>query len=82
MSTASGALIQASIVKELSESKNFDELLIYTYKDTELKAILEHNRDEEKEHASMVLEWIRRKDPLFSRKLKDYLFTEKPIAHQ
>ena len=31
MSTASGALIQASIVKELSESKNFDELLIYTY---------------------------------------------------
>ncbi|MFZ1640663.1 MAG: ferritin-like domain-containing protein [Candidatus Contendobacter sp.] len=51
-------------------------------KDTELKAILEHNRDEEKEHASMVLEWIRRKDPSFSKKLKDYLFTEKPIAHQ
>ncbi len=51
-------------------------------KDTELKAILEHNRDEEKEHASMVLEWIRRKDPRFSKELKDYLFTEKPIAHQ
>ena len=28
-----------------------------------LKGILEHNRDEEKEHAAMVLEWIRRKDP-------------------
>ena len=51
-------------------------------KDLELKAILEHNRDEEKEHASMVLEWIRRKDPKFSEELKDYLFTEKPIAHQ
>ena len=51
-------------------------------KDAELKAILEHNRDEEKEHASMVLEWIRRKDPGFSRELKAYLFTEKPIAHQ
>ena len=51
-------------------------------KDKELKAILEHNRDEEKEHASMVLEWIRRKDPRFSRELKDYLFTEKPIAHK
>jgi ferritin-like protein len=51
-------------------------------KDPELKAILEHNRDEEKEHASMVLEWIRRKDPRFSRELKDYLFTDKPIAHQ
>jgi hypothetical protein len=50
-------------------------------KDMELKAILEHNRDEEKEHASMVLEWIRRKDPKFSKHLKDYLFTEKPIAH-
>ncbi len=51
-------------------------------KDKDLKAILEHNRDEEKEHASMVLEWIRRKDPRFSRELKDYLFTEKPIAHK
>jgi len=29
-------------------------------KDHELKAILAHNRDEEKEHAAMVLEWIRR----------------------
>jgi ferritin-like protein len=51
-------------------------------KDEELKAILVHNRDEEKEHASMVLEWIRRKDPAFSKELKDYLFTEKPIAHK
>ena len=39
-------------------------------KDTDLRAILEHNRDEEKEHASMVLEWIRRKDPKFSKELK------------
>ena len=51
-------------------------------KDPELKAILEHNRDEEKEHASMILEWIRRRDQRFSKELKDYLFTEKPIAHQ
>ena len=50
--------------------------------DPELKAILEHNRDEEKEHAAMVLEWIRRKDPAFSHELKDYLFTDKPIAHK
>ncbi|MDO8315876.1 MAG: ferritin [Rugosibacter sp.] len=50
-------------------------------KDTELKAILEHNRDEEKEHASMVLEWIRRKDPRFSKELHEYLFTKKTIAH-
>ena len=51
-------------------------------KDKNLKAILEHNRDEEKEHASMVLEWIRRNDPAFSKELKDYMFTTKPIAHK
>lgn len=48
--------------------------------DMDLKTILEHNRDEEKEHASMLLEWIRRRDPRFSKELKDYLFTEKPIS--
>lgn len=46
-----------------------------------LRAILKHNRDEEKEHAAMLLEWIRRNDPAFSKELKDYLFTEKTIAH-
>ncbi len=48
----------------------------------ELKAILKHNRDEEKEHAAMILEWIRRQDPSFDKELKDYLFTDKEIAHK
>jgi len=30
----------------------------------------------------MVLEWIRRKDPAISKQLKEYLFSEKPIAHK
>lgn len=47
---------------------------------SELKAILQHNRDEEKEHASMLLEWIRRQDERFSDEIKDYLLTDKPIA--
>jgi len=51
-------------------------------KDETLKAILAHNRDEEKEHASMILEWIRRKDKTFEKELKDYLFTDKLIAHK
>ncbi len=51
-------------------------------KNAELKAVLEHNREEEKEHAAMVLEWIRRKDAGFSEQLKKYLFTEKTIEHQ
>jgi uncharacterized protein len=50
--------------------------------DPDLKAILEHNRDEEKEHAAMVLEWIRRRDPTLDKELKDYLFTTKSIAHK
>ena len=53
-----------------------------TFDDKELSAILMHNRDEEKEHAAMLLEWIRRKDPMFSSKLKEFLFTKKPIAHK
>ena len=51
-------------------------------KDPELRAILAHNRDEEKEHAAMVLEWIRRKDAVFSKELNEFLFTDKPIAHE
>jgi ferritin-like protein len=44
--------------------------------DPELRAILAHNRDEEKEHAVMTLEWLRRRDPALSAHLKTYLFTE------
>ena len=50
-------------------------------KDPELRAILVHNRDEEKEHASMVLEWIRRRDAVLSKELKKILFSDRPIAH-
>ena len=49
--------------------------------DDDLRAILKHNRDEEKEHAAMVLEWIRRRDPAFDRELRDWLFTGKPLSH-
>jgi len=50
-------------------------------KDPELRAILEHNRDEEKEHAAMVLEWIRRRDDVLSKELKEFLFSNKSITH-
>ena len=50
-------------------------------KDPELRAILEHNRDEEKEHAAMVLEWIRRRDDVLSKELKEFLFSNQPITH-
>ncbi|CAM3906276.1 encapsulin-associated ferritin-like protein [Rheinheimera salexigens] len=68
-----------SLMEEL-EAVDWYNQRIDACKDTELKAILVHNRDEEKEHAAMVLEWIRRKDPQFNKQLKDYLFTDKAIA--
>lgn len=47
--------------------------------DPELKEILLHNMREEVEHASMVLEWLRRHSDTFDKNLKTYLFTEKSI---
>ncbi len=46
----------------------------------ELKAILAHNRDEEKEHAAMILEWIRRHDGAFDGQLREYLFKDGSIV--
>ena len=48
--------------------------------DADLKAILLHNADEEIEHASMALEWIRRHDARFDKELKEYLFTAGSIT--
>ena len=48
--------------------------------DSDLKAVMEHNRDEEIEHAIMTLEWIRRRSPKFDENLRTYLFTEGPIT--
>ncbi len=50
--------------------------------DDALRTILAHNRDEEKEHAVMVLEWIRRHDPVFDEQMKKYLFTTTPITER
>jgi len=43
--------------------------------DEDLRRSLEHNRDEEKEHAAMLLEWLRRRDPRLDECLRTYLFT-------
>ncbi len=49
--------------------------------DKALREILLHNMREEMEHAAMVLEWIRRNNPDFEGFLKEFLFTDKDIAH-
>ena len=48
--------------------------------DPDLRAILQHNADEEKEHAAMLLEWIRRQDPVFETHLRKYLFSSGSIV--
>jgi len=70
-----------SLIEEL-EAVDWYNQRVDVCSDPELRAILAHNRDEEKEHAAMVLEWIRRRDPRFDKELGDYLFTDKQIAHE
>ena len=70
-----------SLMEEL-EAVDWYNQRVDACRDGSLKAILAHNRDEEKEHAAMLLEWIRRRDTTFAAELKDYLFTDKPIAHE
>jgi ferritin-like protein len=69
-----------SLMEEL-EAVDWYNQRVDACKDTELKAVLAHNRDEEKEHASMLLEWIRRQDPTFDKELRDYLFTDQSLSH-
>ena len=70
-----------SLMEEL-EAVDWYNQRVDACKDKELKAILAHNRDEEKEHAAMVLEWIRRQDPVMDKQLKEFLFSKKKIAHE
>lgn len=49
-------------------------------KDEQLRRILEHNRDEEIEHAMMGLEYLRRVSPVFDKHMRTYLFTEADIV--
>ena len=51
-------------------------------KDDELRKILKHNADEEKEHASMLLEWIRRKDREMDKQLREFLFSDGSIVEK
>ncbi|MGE5626072.1 MAG: encapsulin-associated ferritin-like protein [Bacillota bacterium] len=68
-----------SLMEEL-EAVDWYNQRVAACKDPQLKAILAHNRDEEMEHAAMVLEWIRRHNPRFDHELRDTLFKDGPIT--
>jgi ferritin-like protein len=69
-----------SLMEEL-EAVDWYNQRVDACQDEELRGILAHNRDEEKEHAAMVLEWIRRQDPTFDKELRNFLFTDKALTH-
>jgi ferritin-like protein len=69
----------ASLVEEL-EAVDWYNQRADVAADKDLRAILLHNRDEEIEHAAMLLEWLRRHVPKFNEELRTYLLTEKPIT--
>ena len=68
-----------SLMEEL-EAVDWYNQRVDACSDPELKRILAHNRDEEIEHASMTLEWIRRKNPVFDEQLRARLFKTGPIT--
>ena len=68
----------STIMEELEAIDWYDQR-IKASSDPELKAVLAHNRNEEKEHATMLLEWLRRHDPELDGHLRTYLFSQGPI---
>ncbi len=69
----------ASLQEELEAVDYYNQRADRT-QDAEAKAVLLHNRNEEIEHAAMLLEWLRRRMPEFDSDLKTYLFTQGPIT--
>jgi ferritin-like protein len=68
-----------SLAEELEAIDWYDQRVVATADET-LAAVLAHNRDDEKEHAAMALEWLRRRDPELDAQLRKYLFTTEPIV--
>jgi ferritin-like protein len=69
----------ASLIEEL-EAVDWYGQRVDACRDDALAAVLAHNRDEEKEHACMTLEWIRRRDAKFDEHLRQFLFREGSIV--
>jgi ferritin-like protein len=63
-------------LKEEIEAVDWYHQRVVLCTDPELRQVLAHNRDEEMEHATMTLEWLRRHMPGWDRVLREYLFTE------
>jgi ferritin-like protein len=68
-----------SLCEELEAIDWYDQRVKAT-SDESLAAVLAWNRDDEKEHAAMTLEWLRRRDTALDSNLRKFLFTSVPIT--
>ena len=69
----------SSLMEEL-EAVDWYQQRVDATGDAALRDVLAHNRDEEIEHACMIIEWLRRNHPKFDEQLRRVLFTEGPIV--
>ena len=67
-----------SLIEEMEAIMFYDERADATT-DKNLKEIIIHNRDDEKEHFSLLLEYLRRNDPALDREMKEILFSKKEL---
>ena len=67
-------------IREEFEAVDWYDQRVDATNDASLAAVLAHNRDEEKEHAAMTLEWLRRNDPVLAKHMRTYLFTTEPVT--
>ncbi len=68
-----------SVIEELEAVDWYNQRAAAT-SDPTVKAIVEHNRDEEIEHACMGLEWLRRNNSVWDANMKEFLFTQGEIT--
>ncbi|MEM0379508.1 MAG: hypothetical protein QXR54_00150 [Nanopusillaceae archaeon] len=66
-------IAREALIEEIEAIISYDEKLLYV-EDEELRNILIHNRDDEKEHIAMLLNWLSKKDPALEKELKERLF--------
>jgi hypothetical protein len=59
-------------LREELEAIDFYQERIDAAEDVSLKQLLEHNMNEEKEHAAMLVEWLRKNDPVQDKVFKEH----------
>ena len=64
-----------SLIEEL-EAVNFYEQRSVASEDESIINLMIHNRDEEIEHAAMIIEEIRKRNEVWNKSLKEFLFKD------